>query len=281
MLQREKMASIGQLAAGVAHEINNPIGFITSNLATMGKYAERLSAFINRQSELCAPLMTEGLRDELERTRRELKIDQILADLSPLISESLDGAGRVRTIVLDLKSFSRPDEGECKTASIVECLDSAVNIVWNELKYKATLRKDYGEIPLVRCYPQQLNQVFMNLLVNASHAIETKGTITIRTSRRDDGQVCIEIADTGKGIPPEHLSRIFEPFFTTKPVGKGTGLGLSLSYGIVDRHQGHIEVDSQVGVGTRFRVLLPIQPNTAGAASAPDSVVKPNPEASP
>jgi two-component system NtrC family sensor kinase len=256
MLQREKMASIGQLAAGVAHEINNPIGFITSNLATLGKYVERLATFVARQSELCAPLMTAAVRDELERTRRELKIDHILTDISPLIAESLDGAGRVRTIVLDLKSFSRSDEGEYKIANIVECLDSAVNIVWNELKYKANLRKNYGDLPPVRCYPQQLNQVFMNLLVNAADAIDRQGEVAIE-ARHEDGAVLISITDTGCGIPEEHLGRIFEPFFTTKETGKGTGLGLSISYDIVKRHHGEITVESSPGKGTTFTVRIP------------------------
>jgi two-component system NtrC family sensor kinase len=257
MLQREKMASIGQLAAGVAHEINNPIGFISSNLATLGKYVERLTAFVSRQTEVCTPLMTAAMSSELEETRRELKIDHILADISPLIAESLDGAGRVRTIVRDLKSFSRSDEGEYKTADIVACLDSAVSIVWNELKYKATLRKNYGALPPVKCYPQQLNQVLMNLLVNAAHAIDKQGEITIDT-RHENGEVFIVISDTGCGIPPENLGRIFEPFFTTKESGKGTGLGLSISYDIVKRHHGEITVESTLGKGTTFTVRIPV-----------------------
>lgn len=257
MLQREKMASIGQLAAGVAHEINNPIGFITSNLATLGKYVERLSAFVVRQTEACTPFMTDAVRGEVAQARQELKIDHILADISPLIAESLDGAGRVRTIVQDLKSFSRTDEWECKPADITECLDSAINIVWNELKYKVTLSRNYGTLPIVSCYPQQLNQVFMNLLVNAADAIDKQGTITIDT-RHENGEVCIAISDTGSGIPTESLGRIFEPFFTTKDSGKGTGLGLSISYDIIKRHHGEISVESTPGLGTTFTVRIPV-----------------------
>ena len=257
MLQREKMASIGQLAAGVAHEINNPIGFISSNLATLGKYVERLSAFVIRQSEICTPLLTDEMHAELKKARLELKIDRILADISPLIAESLDGAGRVRTIVRDLKSFSRSDEGEYQTADIVDCLDSAINIVWNELKYKATLRKEYSAIPPVKCYPQQLNQVFMNLLINAVHAIDRQGEINI-SARQENDEVFIVINDTGCGIPPENLGKIFEPFFTTKDSGKGTGLGLSISYDIIKRHNGKIAVQSTPGKGTTFTVSIPV-----------------------
>lgn len=257
MLQREKMASIGQLAAGVAHEINNPIGFISSNLGTLGKYVDRLSAYVNRQTELCAPLVTAAVRAELEQSRQELKIDRILADISPLIAESLDGAGRVRTIVQDLKSFSRSDEGDFKEADIVECLDSAINIVWNELKYKTTLNKNYGTLPAIKCYPQQLNQVFMNLLVNAADSIDKAGEIAI-TTRHENGSIFIVISDTGCGIPPESLSRVFEPFYTTKVSGKGTGLGLSISYDIVKRHNGEITVASTPGKGTTFTVRIPV-----------------------
>jgi two-component system NtrC family sensor kinase len=257
MLQREKMASIGQLAAGVAHEINNPMGVISSNLATLGKYVERLSVFIGRQTALCAPGVTPAVQAELEQARRELKVDHILQDIAPLIAESLDGAGRVRTIVQNLKGFSRPDEGECRVADILECLESAVNIVWNELKYKAILHRNYGELPPVRCYPQQLNQVFMNLLVNAAHAIENQGEVTI-DARLENGAVLIAISDTGCGIPPEQIGRIFEPFFTTKEVGKGTGLGLSISYDIVKKHNGEISVQSVPGEGTTFTVMIPV-----------------------
>lgn len=257
MLQREKMASIGQLAAGVAHEINNPIGFISSNLATLGKYVERLATFVNRQTEICAPSLAAEQRAEVEKVRLDLKIDRILADISPLIAESLDGSGRVRTIVRDLKSFSRADEGESQAADIVACLDSAVNIVWNELKYKATLRKDYGDIPPVKCYPQQLNQVFMNLLINAVHAIDRQGEININ-ARQEGTDIVITISDTGCGIPPEHLGKIFEPFFTTKDSGTGTGLGLSICYDIIKRHHGEIRVTSTSGKGTTFTVSIPV-----------------------
>ncbi len=258
VLHSEKMASIGQLAAGVAHEINNPIGFVSSNLGTLGKYLERLTGFMASQERIVEHAATPEARQELAALRRELKIDRIVPDLDKLISESLDGANRVRKIVKDLNSFSRVDQGNSEVADLVECLESAVTIVWNELKYKATLNRNYGNIPPLNCYPQQLNQVFMNLLVNAGHSIENQGLITI-TTWSDNGTANVSIADTGSGIAPEHLTRIFEPFFTTKEAGKGTGLGLSVSYDIIKKHHGDITVESTVGAGTTFTVRLPLE----------------------
>ena len=257
VLHQEKMASIGQLAAGVAHEINNPIGFINSNLTTLGKYLSRLSGFLAAQSECIAAGAPQEQVESVRQQRARLKIDYIVKDLEDLVRESLEGAERVRSIVADLKSFSRVDESEYKQADLNECLRSTINIVWNEIKYKATLKKELGEIPRTRCYPQQMNQVFMNLLVNAAHAIEHQGVITVR-SWEEDGYVCVSVADTGQGIPEANLNRIFEPFFTTKEVGKGTGLGLSITYDIVKKHNGEITVRSEPGKGTEFTVRIPV-----------------------
>ena len=257
ILQQEKMASIGQLAAGVAHEINNPIGFITSNLGTLEKYVAKFTEFIRAQSETIASVATPADVEGLNETRKKLKLDHVMEDVTELIKESLDGAGRVKTIVQDLKSFSRVDESMHKQADINECIESTLNIVWNELKYKTTVKKEYGDIPMTKCYPQQLNQVFMNLLVNAAQAIEKQGEITIRTSN-GDGSIYVAVSDTGSGIPADKLGRIFEPFFTTKEVGKGTGLGLSITYDIVKKHNGEIMVDSEVGKGTTFTIRIPV-----------------------
>jgi len=270
LLQSEKMASIGQLAAGIAHELNNPIGFVHSNLGTLDGYLHDLMAIIEAydkatRPEHCACPQLPGV----ERLMEELDFGFLKGDIFNLVAESKEGLGRVRKIVQDLKSFSRVGEQEWQEADLHQGLDSTLNIVWNELKYKCKVVKEYGDIPPVYCLISQLNQVFMNLLVNASHAIETQGTVTIRTRPHGGDSVCVEIADTGKGIAPEHLNRIFEPFFTTKPVGKGTGLGLSLSYNIVQRHHGRIEVDSQPGQGTTFRVILPICPPSAEPAQGP------------
>lgn len=260
LVQSEKMASIGQLAAGVAHEINNPIAFVNSNLGTLREYVtgllELLAAYERAESGLTAQPV---LLDEVRQLREKMDLDYLRADLQSLLEESLDGVQRVRRIVQNLKDFSHVGEIERQMVSLHPGIDSTLNIVWNEIKHKAQVKKEYGDIPDIEGVPAQLNQVFMNLLMNAAQAIEGNGIITIRTGH-EHSWVWVEIADTGSGIPPENLGRIFEPFFTTKPVGKGTGLGLSLSYGIVAQHGGRIDVQSELGVGTKFRVWLPIVP---------------------
>jgi PAS domain S-box-containing protein len=265
LLQSEKMASIGQLAAGVAHEINNPVGFVSSNLGTLQRYINdmlRLLAAYEEREET----MVDAVLADIRQLKKDIDAAYLREDVVVLLTESLDGLQRVKRIVQDLKNFSHVDRSEQEVANLEAGMESTLNVVWNELKYKATVVKEYGNIPAIECVPSQLNQVFMNLLVNAAHAIEEHGVITIRTGH-DEGQVWVEVADTGKGIAPEHLARIFEPFFTTKPVGKGTGLGLSLSYSIVNKHGGHIEVHSEPGLGSTFRVVLPL---TLPIGGAPD-----------
>jgi len=257
VLHQEKMASIGQLAAGVAHEINNPIGFISSNLSTLGKYLSRIGGFLALQSECIAAGAPPEQVESVRQQQASLKIDYIVKDLEDLVRESMEGAERVRTIVADLKCFSRVDESECRQADLNECLRSTINIAWSGIKNKATLKKELGEIPPTRCYPQQMSQVFMNLLVNAAQAIERQGVISVR-SWEEDGYVCFSFADTGQGIPETNLIRIFEPFFTTKEVGKGTGLGLSIACDIVKKHNGEITVRSEPGKGTVFTVRIPV-----------------------
>ena len=255
LLQSEKMASIGQLAAGVAHEINNPIGFVNSNLGTLQRYMQDmlqvLSAYENSEAEL--PAATRAALIEL---KQKIDIDYLRKDVGNLLSESMEGLQRVKRIVQDLKDFSHMEKQERQWTNLEQGLDSTLNIVWNELKYKADVVKEYAGIPQIECIPAQLNQVFMNLLMNAVQAIEEHGRITVRTGL-DGDEVWVEVEDTGKGIKPEHLGRIFDPFFTTKPVGSGTGLGLSLSYNIVQEHGGRIEVKSEPGKGALFRVVLP------------------------
>ncbi|MEJ2200063.1 MAG: ATP-binding protein [Desulfuromonadaceae bacterium] len=257
ILHQEKMACVGQLAAGVAHEINNPMGFIISNLSTLEKYIERFSAYIQDLDGALANFPCDELA-ALSSRRKELKIDFVCADSVDLIRESLEGADRVKNIVQNLKGFSRVDSAQCCSTDINECLESTISIIWNEIKYKATLERDYGKLPLLTCYPQQLNQVFLNLLVNAAQAIPEQGVIRVET-RCEQGDIRVKISDTGGGIPPEVLSRIFEPFFTTKEIGKGTGLGLSISFEIVQKHGGEILVDSRPGEGTTFTLRLPLQ----------------------
>ncbi|MDP2827899.1 MAG: ATP-binding protein [Sulfuricellaceae bacterium] len=262
LLQAEKMASIGQLAAGVAHEINNPVGYVASNISTLGRYVNDLLSLLDAGEALDASLSGDApALLALRALKEKVNLAYLREDLHDLLRESKEGLERVKKIVSDLKTFSHMDEAEWQITDLHQGLDSTLNIVWNELKYKAEVVKEYGAIPDVECLASQLNQVFMNLMVNAAHAIENRGTITLRTGQVGE-RVWVEVSDTGKGIAPEHLNRIFDPFFTTKPVGKGTGLGLSLSYGIVKKHHGQIEVDSTPGKGTTFRVWLPLRQAT-------------------
>jgi len=265
LLQSEKMASIGQLAAGVAHEINNPVGFVLSNLGSLAHYLddflEVLSAYERLEAEL--PPSLPGL-SALRALKARVDLGYLRRDVLLLLQESHDGCTRVRDIVQDLKDFSRAGGAEVWQAANVEAgLDSTLNITANELKYKAELVKEFAGVPDIECLPSQLNQVFLNLIVNAAQAIEQGGKVWVRTGREGDA-IWVEVADDGRGIPAENLGRIFDPFFTTKPVGQGTGLGLALSYGIVRKHNGRIEVDSKPGCGSRFRVWLPIRQVAAG-----------------
>ena len=256
LVQSEKLASLGQLAAGVAHEINNPVGFISSNLGTLDGYFKQLQQMLDayRQAE-------EAMGDsQLAALRQRLDLDFLQEDIPTLIRESKEGIGRVAQIVKDLKDFSRVDNDQTwQWASLQQGIDSTLNIVASELKYKADVIKHYTPLPDIECLASQLNQVVMNLVINAAQAMgPTRGTITI-SNGVDGDNVWLEIADNGSGIAPETLQKIFDPFFTTKPVGEGTGLGLSLSYGIVKKHRGEITVTSELGKGTTFRVVLPIR----------------------
>ena len=259
LLQSEKLASIGQLAAGVAHEINNPIGYVHSNLGSLQEYLHSLFALIEAYERALRSPDPRAMIPEIDQTRARLDIDFISRDLPQLMTESREGIERVTRIVRDLKDFSRSERDESwKLVDLHAGLESTLNIIWNELKYKTTLEKHYGTLPPVECLPSELNQVFMNILINAGQAIGERGTIRVQTGH-DGDHVWVEIADSGPGIPPEAQARIFDPFFTTKPVGKGTGLGLSISYGIVAKHHGRIDVDSRIGEGSRFRIVLPVR----------------------
>lgn len=255
-IQQEKMAAIGQLAAGVAHEINNPIGFIASNLRTLSRYGEKLLTFMEMLQNALMKAGQSDLSAEMAQLRKQAKIDYILEDIGHLVQESLAGTEHMQQIVQGLKSFSYADKGELRPTDLNECLESTIQVAWNEIKYKATLHRDFGELPSTRCNAQQLKQVFVNLLVNAAHAMTQQGEITV-TTRHKDGNIVITIADNGCGIPQEHLSRIFEPFFTTKEIGKGTGLGLSIALEIMKKHGGDISVSSEPGRGTKFTLQLP------------------------
>ncbi len=261
IVQSEKLASIGQLAAGVAHEINNPVGYVTSNLGTISEYIDTMKSIISLYQELAATSEDEKLkaiRESIHEIEEDEDLEFIIEDCEKVMAESMEGVHRVAEIVQNLKSFAREDSDARGPHNINDGIDTMIKMVWNELKYSCEIVKEYDQIPVVQCHKGQVNQVIMNMLVNASHAMpEGGGIITVGTSLKE-GQLEISIADNGSGIPEEVLSKIFDPFFTTKDVGKGTGLGLSISHGIIFDHGGSIEVDSEVGKGTTFRIYLPL-----------------------
>lgn len=258
LLQQEKMATIGVLMAGIAHEINNPVGFITSNLSSLKKYGERLTAFLSAQDEAIAAGGTDlAVVEHLSALRSKLKIKHILMDFPELLEESTEGAGRIRRIVEDLKCFSRKDTTQLELADINQCLKSALAIVHNELKYKALVVCEYEELSPTLCNAQQLVQVFINLLINAVQALDTQGKINVST-RQESGWIFVAIRDTGCGIPEDIREKIFDPFFTTKEVGKGTGLGLAICRDIINKHGGKLELTSEIGMGTTLSVSIPV-----------------------
>jgi len=256
LLQAEKMAAIGVLSAGVAHEINNPIGFVSSNISMLsGWYQELINLIESYESEM---MVDSSLMAMANHYKKERDFDYIKDEMPVLLKETLDGLSRVSAIVADLKGFSHADEMIWEITDVHECIKSSLNIANNEIKYKAEVKLNFEEIPLVECIPSQIAQVIMNVIVNAAQSIEEKGTITIKT-KEYDSWVCISISDTGTGISQENQNRMTEPFFTTKPVGKGTGLGLSVSYDIVKAHHGRIDVESQLGKGSIFYIWLPVK----------------------
>lgn len=257
LLQSEKMASVGQLAAGLAHEINNPIGYVHSNLETLHEDLAALFEMLAAYKEIENLLPADRL-ETLHRLRQRIDLDFLERDLSKLILQCRDGTTRVKAIVKSLLEFSHADQGKWELTDLHQELESAITLASHGIKRKAEVVKAFGDIPKIECRPLQLSQVFINLLMNAAHAIDKHGTITVRTGTQDSG-VWIEIADTGSGISSEDMPRIFDPFFTTKPVGSGTGLGLSLSYRIVQEHQGRLTVDSEAGKGATFRIWLPLR----------------------
>jgi signal transduction histidine kinase len=264
LLQSEKMASIGQLASGVAHEINNPIGFVKSNLGSLAGYVDSLLEIVRayEQVERLHGEAVEPALQAIEQRKKDIDYAYVVEDVRKLIDESVEGVQRVSQIVLDLKNFSRTGDVSAQPADLQAGIESTINVVWNQLKYKVDVVREYAPLPLVSCVASQINQVVMNLLTNAEQAISGRGTITVRTGVQAD-TVWFEVQDTGCGIAPDKQARIFEPFYTSKPVGQGTGLGLSISFGIVQRHGGSITVQSAPGAGSTFRVTLPIAPAQA------------------
>jgi signal transduction histidine kinase len=258
LLQQAKMASVGQLAAGVAHEINNPMSFIASNLNSLLSYSQALMEYAAVTDQLAAK-SPEQERSAMAALRTRLDLDFIVSDLPDLIDESIKGATRVKNIVQALKRFSNVDHSGLQMTDINDCLENTLAAAGNTLGTTTVLLRDYGQLPLVVCQVQDIGQLFLNLLLNAAQAIAPGGEI--RVSTRPNGEsVLITIADNGCGIPADIIDRIFEPFFTTREVGKGTGLGLAICYDIAEKHQGAICVDSSVDVGTAFTVRLPVKP---------------------
>jgi PAS domain S-box-containing protein len=254
LLQSDKMAAIGVLSAGVAHEINNPVGFVTSNINMLSDWSMELILLIESIDREIKHDAT--LTKAITAYKKQYDFDYVKEEMPLLLKQTKEGLSRVSTIVADLKGFAHIDESVWEKVDLRQIIRSTLNIVNNELKYKAEVELDFDDIPLVECLPSQISQVLMNIIVNAAQSIESKGVITI-TTRYLDAMVCIKISDTGGGVSQENLHRMFDPFFTTKPVGKGTGLGLSVSYGIIKSHHGRIEVDSQEGKGSNFYIWLP------------------------
>ncbi|MFO7608374.1 MAG: ATP-binding protein [Candidatus Krumholzibacteriia bacterium] len=264
IVRSEKLASIGQLAAGVAHEINNPVGYVTSNLGTVRDYVRVMRDLLGMYAELADRPGDAALVARIDALRTEEDLAFILDDLEGLLAESVEGVARVADIVKNLKSFAREDSSRKVDLDLNEVVESMVRMTWNELKYRCTVERDYGELPPVPGHAGRLSQVVVNMLVNAAQAIpESGGTVRVATGLTD-GHAVVTIADDGCGMAAEVRDRIFDPFFTTKDVGHGTGLGLSISHSIVQEHGGRIEVASEPGRGTTFRILLPLEPVPAG-----------------
>lgn len=260
MLHQQQLATLGQLAAGIAHEIKTPLSYISGNVRTVEKYRQRFdSGFAAVEGLLVQADRSERVSSWQEQ-KKSLKLDRALDDLQELVKESLEGIEMITRIVHNLKGFSRSEDAGCMSvAQINQLLDNSINIANNEIKYKAQVTRDYAELPMISCYPQQLNQVFINILVNAAQAMEQQGTIAIST-RQQQNFIVIAMRDNGPGIPEEVRAHIFEPFFTTKQEGIGTGLGLSICHDIIERHNGLIEVESSPGTGTCFSLFLPVEP---------------------
>jgi two-component system NtrC family sensor kinase len=267
LLQAEKMASVGQLAAGVAHEINNPIGFVASNLSSLKTYLQDIFRMLEAYEHLEASIpITNSHLPKLAALKQSMQLGFVRDDTTSLLDECVDGVARIAKTVQDLKDFSHVDRADWQRVNIHDNIESSLNVVQHELRQRAGVVKQFGELPRVECLPFQLNQVFLNLLINAYQAIDKRGTITIRTER-DGERVRVHITDTGKGIAANEIEHIFEPFYTTKPVGGNPGLGLSSAYSIVKHHGGSIAVTSAPGKGATFTVTLPIEQRLSRTAA--------------
>ncbi len=261
LVDKEKMASLGQLTAGIAHEINNPINFVSSGVSPLKRDFQELKELLNRYARLHT---IKAVPEELEKIRafrRRIDADFLMEEIDSLLNGIAEGADRTKEIVSGLRSFSRLDENVIKSVDLHEGIDNTLMLLWHKIKHRIEVKKEYGYLPQVECHPGKINQVFLNLLNNAVQAIENEGKIVIRTGM-EDNTVCVSISDDGRGIGPEIINKIFDPFFTTKEVGEGTGLGLSISYGIIQKHHGSLTVESEPGKGSTFTIRLPLKQNS-------------------
>ncbi|WP_441003749.1 sensor histidine kinase [Pseudocolwellia agarivorans] len=261
LVQAEKMASIGQLAAGVAHEINNPIGFSLSNLTTLSEYVQSIVKLDDMVINSDDTLEKNEFITQYQNLRKTEDIEFIKDDLQDLLGDTIKGLNRVSAIVSNLTKVTHAGELEMKACQINDIIEESIKVVWNELKYNMTVEKYFAPLPLLACHSGEIHQVFMNLFLNASHACDEEGLLIIKTYTKEskgENWIIIEVSDNGKGMPSEVRKKIFDPFFTTKPVGVGTGLGLSVSFGIIEKHKGTIKVASEEGIGTTFSIHLPL-----------------------
>lgn len=276
LVQGEKMASLGQMVAGLAHEINTPLGYVKNNIEMMIGNQQTINDAVEQYRKLL-DMLVNGVEDGLEQTvtdlanlSTELEKNTVLEDSKTMLSQALVGTERIQELIKNLREFSRLDEADLAKIDLNSALDATLVIANNVIKNKAVVKKDYQPNLMAECYPAQYNQVILNLMTNAAQAIEGQGTITIRTYKEpgNPDMAVVKISDTGKGIARENLSKIFEPFFTTKKIGEGTGLGLSISYKIIEKHGGSIKVESEVGRGTDFFVRIPVMQPRVGKKEA-------------
>jgi signal transduction histidine kinase len=274
LVQSEKMASLGQMVAGVAHEINTPLGYVQNNVAIGQELFAQVQGMLGTYETLVDRLLDSEADEEqitaqmqiASAMRNDVNTQELLGEMSGLMSDSLYGIEQISGLVHDLKNFSRMDAAANDLANLNDCIESALNIGRNVLKNKVEVVKDLAQLPDIMCAPSQLNQVFLNLFTNAAQAMETQGKLFIK-SWHDADKLHISVSDNGKGMPPEIVGRIFDPFFTTKPVGEGTGLGLAITHQIIQQHGGEIRVESRLGEGTSFHISLPLSSNTRTNAS--------------
>lgn len=253
MIHNAKLVSLGELAAGIVHELNNPLTFIDANLRNLNKFLKKIMGLFDSYDDLNIP---EEIKEEIKKRKEKINYDYLKNRVTEMVDKSRDGADRMKNIILDMKKASRQADAKFEEANLNDALDSTLNIIVHEHKNRIEIIRDYSDLPSVKCNISKLSQVFMNLLVNSCHAIKEKGEIRIKTCMESE-MLIVKISDSGEGIPENIVAKMFESFFTTKPMGKGTGLGLSISKRIIKEHKGEINVDSKVGEGTTFTIKIP------------------------